>query len=103
MARSIDKLSPLKVVRAQKKGMYPDGGGLYLQVTESGVKTWVYRFMIDGRARAMGLGPLHTVSLSDARKKAVECRKLRLDGIDPIDARKEGTLKARLEAAKAVT
>ena len=37
--------------------MYPDGGGLYLQVTTGGA-SWVYRYMLDGRAREMGLGPL---------------------------------------------
>ncbi len=83
--------------------MYPDGGGLYLQVTESGAKSWIFRFMLNGRAREMGLGPLHAVSLSDARTKATECRRLRADGFDPIEARKLERDKARLAAARALT
>lgn len=83
--------------------MYPDGGGLYLQVTESGAKSWIFRFMLNGRAREMGLGPLHAVSLSDARTKATECRRLRVDGFDPIEARKVERDKARLAAARALT
>lgn len=44
--------------------------------------------MLHGRAREMGLGPTHTVSLADARALALDCRRQLLDGVDPIDARK---------------
>ena len=45
--------------------------------------------MLDGRARAMGLGPLSLVSLADAREKAQELRKqAHVHRVDPIDARK---------------
>jgi len=67
--------------------MHADGGGLYLQMTASGARTWVFRFMLHGRAREMGLGPLHIVPLAEARDKARECRKLRHEGIDPIETR----------------
>jgi integrase len=83
--------------------MHADGGGLYLQVTESGARTWIYRFMLNGRAREMGLGPLHTVSLAEARDRARECRKLRLEGIDPIEARNAKKAEARIAAATAMT
>jgi Arm DNA-binding domain len=36
----------------------------------------------------MGLGPVNIISLAEARKRVAECRKLRFDGIDPIEARK---------------
>ena len=68
--------------------MYHDGGGLYLQVSAGGAKSWIFRFMLDGRAREMGLGPVHAIPLAEARKRAAECRRMRLDGIDPIEARK---------------
>jgi hypothetical protein len=64
--------------------MYPDGAGLYLQVTSEGAKSWIFRFSLNGKAREMGLGSLSGVSLADARVKAAECRRLRQDGIDPI-------------------
>ena len=103
MARQIGRLSALAVSRAKNPGMFADGGGLYLQVSAGGARSWIYRFSLNGRAREMGLGPLHTISLSDARAKATDCRQLRLAGVDPIEARKEGVAKARLEAAKAIT
>jgi integrase len=96
-------MSALAVARATEKGMYHDGGGLYLQVAASGAKSWIYRYMLNGRAREMGLGPLHIISLSDARSRAAECRRLRLDGIDPIEARTAKRDDAKLEAAKSMT
>jgi integrase len=103
MARTIGKLTALKVDKAKRPGMYGDGGGLYLRVTDDGAKNWVFRYMLNGRPRWMGMGPLHTVSLAEARKRAGEHRLRRHDGIDPIEARRAERLRARLDAAKAVT
>ena len=83
--------------------MYPDGGGLYLQIAAGGARSWVYRYMLNGAARYMGLGPLHTVTLAQARVKALEARRLRQEGLDPIEARNVELGKVRLEAAKAIT
>jgi integrase len=102
MARDMGRLAAVALPKL-KPGMHADGGGLYLQVTKSGARTWIFRFMLDRRAREMGLGPLHTVTLSEAREKARECRKLRLEGIDPIEARSAKKAEARLAAATAMT
>src|SRR5215469_8109009 len=107
MGRTLGKLNALKVSRLSAPGMYGDGGGLYLQVTGDGdetiSKSWVYRFSLHGRAREMGLGSFGAVSLQDARAKASECRRLRGEGIDPIDARKAARAQAAFEAASALT
>ena len=59
--------------------MYRDGAtvGLYLQVTSAEAKSWLYRYMLNGKARAMGLGSAMTgqVSLAEARQMAQEARK----------------------------
>jgi integrase len=96
-------MTALAVQRLKEPGYHADGGGLYLQVTATGAKSWVFRYRVNGRLRDMGLGPLHTVSLAEARDKATQCRKLRLEGIDPIDARKAERLAGKLEAAKSMT
>lgn len=103
MARDIGKLSAVGVRNQTKPGLHGDGGGLYLQVTESGSKTWIYRFMLAGRRRDMGLGALHTVSLAEAREEARQCRQLVRQGIDPIQNRKAAKLSAEAEAIKAMT
>lgn len=103
MARVIGRMTAMEVAKRKAKGRFADGGGLYLQVSASGAKSWLFRFMLNGRARQMGLGPVHIVSLSDARVRAAEYRRLCLDGIDPIEARRQRRQQARLEAAKAIT
>jgi hypothetical protein len=100
MARRLQRLTALAVSRAKGRGYLADGGGLYLQISPSGAKSWVFRFRDAGRLREMGLGPVHTVPLVKARQKAHECRNLRLDGLDPIGERRAGKLKAKLEAAR---
>jgi integrase len=102
-ARLIGKLTTLSVRQARRRGLYGDGGGLFLQVSESGAKSWVFRFKKAGRLRVMGLGPVHTISLAEARDLARECRKLRLDGLDPIEARRAQRAAAQLEATKSMT
>jgi integrase len=103
MAREIGKLSAVAVRNKSAPGLYADGGGLYLQVTEAGAKTWIYRFMLNGRRRDMGLGAVHTVTLAEAREEARRCRQLARDGVDPIDNRKAARLSALAKAATTMT
>lgn len=106
MAQLVGRLTTLQVTRVKEPGMYPDGAGLYLQVTRHGehiAKSWIYRFTLRGRVRDMGLGPVSALGLADARIKTTECRRLRAEGIDPIDARTTQRAQAALEAAKALT
>ena len=103
MARRLNRLTAVEVRGIGQRGMYHDGGGLYLQVSTGGAKSWIFRFTLDGRAREMGLGPIHAIPLVEARKRAAECRRMRLDGIDPIEARSAHRGWKKLEAAKAMT
>jgi len=105
MGTQLGKLTALTVRAAEKsktRGYYGDGGGLYLQVTPGGA-SWVFRYRATGKLREMGLGPLHTIGLADARAKAMEARRQRLDGLDPIEARRSIRLAAQIEVAKAIT
>jgi len=90
MAREFNKLTALAVAKATKPGRYHDGLGLYLVVGPSGSKSWIFRYRRQGRLHDAGLGPTHTVSLAQARAKALKARQVRLDGIDPIEARRAG-------------
>ena len=103
MMRTTGRLTSLRVARGVgKPGMYADGGGLYLQVTTGGA-SWIYRYMLSGRAREMGLGPLRLFGLQEARAKALDASRLRHEGIDPIEARRAARARARLDEAKVVT
>jgi hypothetical protein len=51
----------------------------------------------------MGIGPLHTLDLDEARERARKARQQLLDGVDPLEARKAERAAQALEAAKAIT
>ena len=107
MARTIFKLTATKVAQLNRPGHYGDGLGVYLQVSKragGGInKSWVFVFHRDGRRREMGLGPITTFGLAEARERAMQCRRQIQDGIDPIDAREAVKAKAKLDAAKRAT
>src|SRR5689334_21359775 len=80
----LNRLTARKVATATKPGIYADGAGLYLRVGRGGAKSWCLRYMLQGKAREMGLGGLLKVSLADARRKAAAQRALLVDKIDPL-------------------
>jgi hypothetical protein len=103
MALNVNKLSALAVNRARTPGYYFDGGGLLLQVTKSGAKSWIFRYAIGGKRREMGLGSFQKVDLSGARARAKECRRLLLDGQDPLAARQSAKIASALQRARLMT
>lgn len=103
MARQQHRLSALQVTKLTKPGLYGDGGGLTLQITTTGAKSWLFRYMVAGKPFGMGLGPTHTVSLAEARQKALEARKLLIDGINPLAAKKQNQIAATLASARMMT
>jgi integrase len=82
-----------------KDGSHADGGNLYL-VVRGNSKSWVFRFIApSGNRRRMGLGPLHAVSLSVARKRAAELREQLHHptlAVDPLAARQDAKLAERI-------
>lgn len=96
-------LTTKRVLGSDEPGRYSDGHGLYLQVTPAGVKSWLFRYQRGARERWMGLGPLHTISLPQARERALRARQQLLDGVDPVEARRANAAIRALEAAKTMT
>lgn len=92
-------LTAKRVEREKRPGRYRDDRNLYLVVINPNNRSWDFRYMIDGRERHMGLGPVHTVDLAEARQRARAARLLLLDGIDPIEHKRAE--KACRAAAKA--
>lgn len=101
--RTLHRLKGTAISRKAKPGRYADGGGLYLQVGPTGTKAWLYRFMLNGKAREMGLGAVDVVDIGSARSEAQECRKLVHKGIDPIEARRAGRLQSLIDASRNMT
>ncbi|MCE9523773.1 MAG: Arm DNA-binding domain-containing protein, partial [Alphaproteobacteria bacterium] len=96
-------LSIKKIAKATKRGRYADGHNLYLQVNRRGTKSWLLRYVRNGRERWMGLGPLHTLTLEEARTRATAARQRLLDGNDPLADRQAHRAARALEAVKTKT
>jgi integrase len=92
-----------KLIRRGKRGKYPDGHNLYLQIQNRNNASWVFRYERDGKERFPGLGPFHTVGLKEARERAKALRLQLLDGVDPIAAKKAAKAQRALDAAKAIS
>lgn len=103
MAKEVNKLDALTVSKQTKQGRYGDGNGLYLQVTATGNKSWLFRYMREGKAREMGLGAISALTLKDARKKASELRAQLLDGKDPLAEREAKVTAIKKAKAKSKT
>jgi integrase len=78
-----------RFVATAKPGVYPDGDGLYLCITKSLARTWIYRFSWQGRRPEMGLGNVRDVSLAEARASRDEARRTLRSGKNPIEERRE--------------
>ena len=92
------RLTALKVESLASPGRYADGGGLYLSISKSGTKSWLYRYQLHGSRRWMGLGSYHKAgnTLAMARAKTIENKALFNKGLDPLD-NKKALKQARLD------
>jgi integrase len=91
----IEKLTG-KQIKNAKPGHHADGGGLYLQKRESGLGSWIFRYMRSGKETWLGLGSLDTINVEEAREQARQMRQMLLAGKDPATERRE----RRAEQAK---
>jgi integrase len=85
-------------------GRHADGGGLHLLVKEGGARSWVFRFMLNGKSRDIGLGAAGAggMSLADARDGATALRLKVKAGIDPLSERQEAEARAKAAAQASV-
>jgi len=96
-------LKPLQV-KSLPAGRHTDGGGLQLLVKKSGARSWVFRFMLDGKSRDIGLGAASgpdAISLAQARDAAIDLRRLVQSGIDPLQERARIDAEGEAEAQAA--
>ncbi|MGE4338012.1 MAG: tyrosine-type recombinase/integrase [Pigmentiphaga sp.] len=77
LARSLRPgASPIKV---------SDGGGLFLHVRPSGVKTWRYSYRHGGKQKTVVLGRFPELSIEMARQQHGDLRTLVASGADPVE------------------
>ena len=95
MAKQSNKLTAREVknlsheVGGAKKQRFPDGGGLYLLITENNSKYWRidYRQPVSQKYNTLAVGTYPEVTLEQARLKRDEAKKMLANGIDPAEER----------------
>lgn len=99
--RRVELTSREVAALAKRPGLHWVSANLYLDATDG--LSWAFRYMIDGRARSMGLGPYPRVTLAGARARADHAWKIVDAGADPIEERRARKVAMRLERAAAMT
>jgi len=104
MPKITKELSALEVGRLKEPGMHAVGGvsGLYLKV-EGNSRRWVFRAVVAGIRRNMGLGGFPSVTLAQAKEKARAAREKIDQGTDPIEERAKAKRLLQVERAKLIT
>ncbi len=82
------KLTALEVRNHKGPARIGDGSGLFYEVTATGIKRWIYRYKIDGKAGKYTIGRYPEISLEKARKRHVEARTIVQQGLNPALARR---------------
>jgi integrase len=88
--RTLHKMNATRVRALKIAGLYEDGGGLRLVVTDTGAKRWVMRISMRGSRHQLGLGSYPAVSLERAREKAADIRKAASEGRNILAERRAG-------------
>ncbi|CAN7313864.1 integrase arm-type DNA-binding domain-containing protein [Bradyrhizobium sp. LjRoot220] len=104
MAKAFNRLPANVLSKKLHPGRHADGGNLYLSISKTGTKRWVFLYRgANSRPIEMGLGAARDVPLARAREKATAARALLADGKDPLEARRaEDDVPTFGEAAKAL-
>jgi integrase len=92
-----------EVEKFTARGRYACGHGLYLQVSEWGTRSWIFRYQRDGRAVHLGLGSVIYVPLATARDRAFKLRQGLIAGADPLEAKRAERAAAQTAAIKTRT
>lgn len=102
MAQTLNRLNPKLVAAITKPGRHADGGNLYLLVSTTGAKSWVFMYRLNGKQRELGLGSIRSVSLATARRQAAAYREALATGTDPRSLRVDREVPTFGEVAKEV-
>ncbi|MCR4305134.1 MAG: tyrosine-type recombinase/integrase [Gallionella sp.] len=61
-----------------------DGGNMYLLIQPNGAKYWRMDYRLAGKRKTLAIGVYPDTSLSDARERREQARKLIANGVDPV-------------------
>ena len=93
------KLSAIKCKNISKPGTHGDGQGLYLSISKTGSKSWIFRATVGGKRREIGLGSYPTITLAKARERAMTARVTIAEGRDPLAEKRKAAIPTFRQAA----
>jgi integrase len=101
MKRTLNRLTARQAETLKKPGRHADGGNLYLSISPTGTRRWMFMYSLNGKQREMGLGSAAKggVPLGIARTRAAEARAWLAAGTDPITAKKQAAERAAVAQA----
>jgi len=85
-------LTDLKIRNAKSRATaykLSDGEGLYLLVKPTGSKLWQMKYRFIGKEKTLSIGQYPHVSITEARQKRFDAKKLLVDGTDPSGKKQE--------------
>jgi hypothetical protein len=91
------------LARIIKPGRYAVGHGAYLQIAAGGTRSWLFRYRIGDQQHHMGLGSCDYLSLAEARERAIDAQRQRLNGIDPLGAKRTAKREQQASHLRAMT
>ena len=91
------------LAKLTERGRYAVGQNVYLQISEWGTRSWLFRYAVNGKPRTMGLGAYDLLTLAEARERGHAARRLLLDGIDPLEAKRRGRRERKLSSVRQKT
>jgi integrase len=91
------------LAKLTKRGRYAVGNNVYLQISEWGTRSWVFRYRVGAKQRHMGLGPYDLLTLAEARERGYQARRELLDGVDPLTAKRAKRNERLLTSTRAKT
>ncbi|RZI85321.1 MAG: DUF4102 domain-containing protein [Rubrivivax sp.] len=85
-------LSPTRINNAKAKASnykLSDGGGLFVEISPSGLKVWRYQYRLGGQRKTVTIGKYPEIGVADARDRHFDCRSLLERGADPAEIRRK--------------
>ncbi|TAN65405.1 MAG: DUF4102 domain-containing protein [Methylobacter sp.] len=81
---TISQVKLLNLKAQDKTYQESDGGGLFIEVSPRGVKTWRLRYRLADQPEKLTLGKYPTYSLAEARQWRTACTALVTHGLSPM-------------------
>jgi integrase len=95
-------LSPTRINNAKPKSStykLSDGGGLFVEISPGGQKSWRYQYRYAGKRQTVSIGRYPEIGVADARDRHFELRALVAKGGDPAEAKRKEADERKLLAS----